>query len=233
MKESRWYSFTLQTSVSESPSLGRAIPQLLPDSVPPWRRESPLHWPGPPSFPGCNNHHCFCLTSTCRMIILYRIPAPSLGATDQQQNIQTRYREREAAGGQSHAASQKQDERFAACLSHLCPLTSPLAVGKSCCLSFSLRQLRLHQVAASTTDNCASVLETGAQHKDAGQLLTCRGLSSWLADSCLLTMSSCGREEIIFLLSFLTRAPSPSRSLHPHNLIPYPRPHLQILSHGG
>lgn len=156
MKESRGYSFTLQMSVSKSPSLGRAVPQLLPDSVPPWRRESPLPWPGPPSFPGCNNHHCFCLTSTCSMIILYQIPAPSLGAADQQQNIQTRYREREAPGGQSHAVSQQQDEHFSTCLSHLCPLTSPLAVGKSCCLSFSHRQLRLHQVAASTTDNCAS-----------------------------------------------------------------------------
>lgn len=156
MKESCGYSFTLQTGVSKSPSLGRAIPQLLPNSIPPWRQESPLHWPGPPSFPGCNNHHCFYLTSTCRMIILHRIPAPSLGAIDQQQNIPISYREREAPGGQSHAVSQQQDERFSTCLTHLYPLTSPLAVGKSCCLSFGLRHLRLHQVAASTTDNYSS-----------------------------------------------------------------------------
>lgn len=97
MKESRGYSFTLQMGVSESPSLGRAIPQLLPDSVSPWRQESSLHWPGwsSPSFPGCNNQHCLCLTSTCRMIILHRIPspAPSLGATDQRQKPQIRHGE--------------------------------------------------------------------------------------------------------------------------------------------
>ena len=78
---------------------------------------------------------------------------------------------------------------------------------------------KIDQVAKTTDIGFSWFWGWKVQDPDASQFGSWWGPTSWLADGCLLVVSSRGREKELFSLSLLIRMLIPSRKPQPHDLI--------------